>query len=84
MSALLFVIEVMAVLAVILWARKNDRMPLDSGGRGLLAMWNNGPPAAARKEPRWRAGAPARHQPDGGTVSAAQPRWKPRQPPPRH
>lgn len=83
MSSLLFAIEVLAVLAVIFWARKNDRMPLDGGGTGLLALRDSGTGTVARKEPRWRTGAPARHQPDGGIVNAAQPHWKPRKLPSR-
>ena len=72
MSSILFAMEVVAFILVAAWAYHNDRIALEEGGVGLLALKSAGEEEKpAKKQPRWHRNARPSRPPTG-----PQPRWK--------
>jgi hypothetical protein len=90
MSAVLFAFEVLAILVVITWSRKNDGIAQGECGTGLLRLREANPQVSAhRKAPRWQRRALGRSAPGTKTFNpnsafrTPPPRWKERPSPDR-
>lgn len=57
MSGLLFLLTVVAFVALAYWAYRNDAMGADESGSGILAMLVGAP--KTKPAPKWKKAAPA-------------------------